>query len=218
MKKWWATQSARIDGLSLRERVFLFLSLTVVLIALVDTLWLSPARVTHAQLQQQFIKQSGELQRLRDELKAMPPPVDPSAAVSVELALADSRLESLAKSIKEMSALPKSQTPLAQVLVHFLRRYDQLALVRTMTLAADATGTTGAESGSPSPTGAVAAPVVIARQGIELTVAGPYAELIHMVQTLEKAMPTLRWGEMRLAAEKLPPQLTLQVFVVGDNP
>jgi MSHA biogenesis protein MshJ len=38
---------------------------------------------------------------------------------------------------------------------------------------------------------------------------------MNYVRTLELALPTLRWGSMKLNSEKLPPQLTLQVFVVG---
>lgn len=211
MKKWWSVQSARIDSLSMRERVFLFLSVLVVALGLLDTLWLSPARVEHSQLTQQFGKQSAELQRLRDELKALPSPVDPSAALSVELALVNAHLETLDRSIKEMSASSKDVTPLALALRHFLRRYDNVTLVRTATL----------DSPAPAPgTGGSPAPVVtgLVRQGLELTLSGAYGELIRVVQTLETAMPTLRWGELRLQSAKQPPQLTLQVFVIGDQP
>lgn len=209
MKKWWIIQSARIDGLSVRERVFLFLSVLACLLALVDSFWLAPAQAEHALQKQQFSKQSAELKRLRDELYDMPVPVDPSAAVSVELALTNAHLETLDRSIKEISIMSKDATPLAQVLVHFLRRYDKLTLVRTTTLTAPGTAAT---------TGTIAAVPGLIRQGLELTVAGPYVELMRMVQTLEGAMPALRWGEMRLAAGKQPTQLTLQVFVVGAQP
>lgn len=209
MKKWWSVQSARIDGLSMRERVFLFLSILACLVALVNVLWLAPAQAEHALQKQQFSKQSADLKRLRDELNDMPTPVDPSAAVRVELALSNAHLDTLDRSIKEMSITSKDATPLAQVLVHFLRRYDNLTLVRTATLAAPAASAT---------TGAVAVVPGLIRQGLELTVAGPYAELMRMVQTLESAIPALRWGDMRLVAGKQPTQLTLQVFVVGAQP
>ena len=51
-----------------------------------------------------------------------------------------------------------------------------------------------------------------------LTVAGPYPELIRYVQTLEHALPTLRWGDMKLAGDLKPPQLSLQVSVVEVTP
>ena len=49
MKAWWLAQMARIDNLSLRERIFLFLSILVCALALADTLWLSPAQTAHKQ-------------------------------------------------------------------------------------------------------------------------------------------------------------------------
>jgi MSHA biogenesis protein MshJ len=213
MKKWWITQSARVDKLSLRERVFLFLSVLVCVVGLVDTLWLGPARLEHSQLSQQLTRQSAELQHLRTELTLLPAPVDPSAALSVELTLVNGRLEVLDKNIKEMTVTSRDMTPLAQALAHFLRRYDNITLVRTATLAA-------APAPAAAATGAAIAPAapVLVRQGMELTVSGSYADLIRMVQTLETAMPTLRWGELHLQAATQPPQLTLQVFVIGDQP
>lgn len=217
MKKWWSIQSARIDALSLRERVFLFLSVMACGIALIDVLWLSPAQLEHKQLTQRFSKQSTELQRLRDEFTASPKPVDVNAVARAELAQVKTRLDAIDKDIGAVSVpAVAGSTPLAQVLVHFLRKYDSLTLVRTVTLPPE--GVAATPPVAPAASAAVPLAAAITRQGLELTVAGPYPELIRMVQTLEKAMPALRWGSLRVSAETLPPQLTLQVFVVGVQP
>jgi hypothetical protein len=55
----------------------------------------------------------------------------------------------------------------------------------------------------------------VTRQGLELTVAGPYLELIGYVQTLERSLPALRWGGMKIVSDKQPVLLTLQVSLVG---
>jgi hypothetical protein len=47
-----------------------------------------------------------------------------------------------------------------------------------------------------------------------LTVSGPYLELITYVRTLERSMPALRWGSMKIVADKQPVLLTLQVSLV----
>ena len=47
MKAWWAIQAGRINALSLRERLFLFLSLLVVILAIADVLWLNPAQTAY---------------------------------------------------------------------------------------------------------------------------------------------------------------------------
>jgi MSHA biogenesis protein MshJ len=89
-----------------------------------------------------------------------------------------------------------------------LRRYPNLTLVQMNTLAP-------AAPAQPASAGALV-PIAVARRGVEMTVTGPYAELMRMVQSLEKAMPTLRWGSMRLNANAQPPTLLLEVFVLGE--
>ena len=76
MKRWWGLQAARINALSLGERVFVFFSLIVGCIALADVFWLSPAQVAHKQITQRFDKQSAELQRARDAFKTVARPVE----------------------------------------------------------------------------------------------------------------------------------------------
>jgi MSHA biogenesis protein MshJ len=209
MKRWWQTgwekQSARIDALSLRERVFLFLSVLVCCVAVVDVFWLSPAQSTHQQLTQRFEKQSAELQRARDALKTMAKPVNGSQAVRDEIAGVKSRLDAVNQNIKEVLPTAAQATPLAQVLVPLLRRHEGLTLLRTTAVA-------------PEPATKAAPAGGLTRQGVELTVSGSYAELTRYVQTLEQTLPYVRWGVMKLKSDKLPPELTLQLFLVGLQP
>jgi hypothetical protein len=58
----------------------------------------------------------------------------------------------------------------------------------------------------------------MSRQGVELTVSGSYAELTSYAQTLEQALPYVRWGSMKLKSDKPPAELTLQLFLVGVQP
>ena len=215
MKNWWATQSARINLLSMRERVFLFVSLIAGALALADVLWLSPAQVAHKQLTQRFDKQSAELQRARDELKTVARPVDAGKVVREEIAAVKLQLDAVNRNIKEVLPGVTEAAPLAQVLVHLLRRHEGLTLVRTSAVAPDAAlgkATPAAVAG----TGAALAGLT--RQGVELTVSGSYPELMRYVQTLEQALPHVRWGVMKLKSEKQPPQLSLQLFLLGVQP
>ncbi len=213
MKRWWETQSARINALSMRERVFLFLSVIACCMALADVLWLSPAQMAHKQLTQRFEKQSAELQRARNELKTVATPVDTNKAVRNEIAAVKTRVDSVNQSIKDVLPTIAETTPLAQVLAHLLQRHTGLTLVRTATMPPEA-GIGQTKTG----TVATAGPVGLTRQGVELTVSGPYSDLMKYVQTLETALPHVRWGAMKLKSEKLPPELTLQLFLVGVQP
>lgn len=214
MKLWWLKQSARINALSMRERVFLFLSVIVCCMALADVLWLSPAQVTHKQLTQRFENQSVELQRARDELKSVGRPVDVTKAARDELAEVRLRVGEVNQTIQDQLAATPESSPLAQVLVHLLRRHEGLTLIRTSAVAPDAAPVYAKATGA----GTGAASVGLTRQGVELTVAGPYHELMRYVQSLEKALPHVRWGVMTLKSDKQPTELTLQLFLIGLQP
>ena len=214
MKVWWVKQAARINALSMRERVFLFLSIIACLMALADVLWLSPAQVAHKQLTQRFDKQSAELQRAREELKSVGVPLDTSKVARGEVAALKIRVGEINQTIQEQLAATPESSPLAQALVHLLRRHEGLTLVRTSAVAPDAPPPDTKAAG----VGTGAASVGLARQGVELTVAGPYPELIRYVQSLEKALPQVRWGVMTLKSDKQPTELTLQLFLIGLQP
>ena len=210
MKAWWKIQSARIDALTLRERVFLFVSILAAFIALADVMWLSPAQAAHTQLKQRFAKQVIELQRLREETKAEALKPSPARLAREELARTRTETDNVNQQINQVSASTTQGTPLAQVLEQFLRRHGGLTLVSTTTLVPEA------GAGKSPPSGSL--PVGLSRTGLELTVSGSYPELVGYVQTLEKALPNLRWGKMKLASDTQPPQLSLQVYVVGVQP
>ena len=92
MKARWTQLAARVDALSLRERVFLFFALIVLSLVLADTLWLSPVQTRHKQITQRVAAQSTELQRLQQELQNSGGPSGPAQRVRDELAQARARL------------------------------------------------------------------------------------------------------------------------------
>lgn len=213
MTESWKVLSARIDALSLRERAFLFLSLIAVCVALVDLLWLAPARAGYQQVQQKFVQENVELQRLREDLKAKAAQPEPARMVRDEIKQLNVSIATSNREISALSVSSEGAMTLPKVLVHFLRRQNGLTLVRTSNLVADVVPGT-----SQSSQAGLVGPSAVVRNGLELTVSGPYLELVRYVQTLENAMPTLRWGTFKLVADQQPPELSLQVFLVGPQP
>lgn len=208
MKQWWQKQSVRINALSLRERVFLFISIMVCCLALVDFFWLSPAQMAHKQVTQRFTLQNTELNRLRAELKDAAQPADPSKALRDEMAVLQPQLEAISQDIKAAAPQAEGGAELEQALVQFLRRHEGLTLLGTDTASLDAAGLPKGKT-----------PPGLVRRGVELRVSGPYAELVRYVQSLETALPTLRWGTLQLkAGTTSPPELILQAYVLGVQP
>ena len=213
MKQMWQAQMARLDGLSLRERIFLFLSILVCCGALVDTLWLSPAQTAHKQLSQRVEKQGAELQRLRDSLRLSVRPASTGQSSRDELLQISEQTEQINQSVRQLLPSAADAAPLAQALVHLLRRHEGLTLVRTSALAPELAGP-GSSSGADAGTSTL--PPGLTRQGVALTVSGAYADLTRYVETLESAMPQVRWGEMSLKSDKGLPELTLKLFLLGE--
>jgi MSHA biogenesis protein MshJ len=210
MKAWWTKLAARIDALSLRERAFLFGTLIILSLLLAEALWLGPTQTLHRQLTQRVAAQAGEVQRLQQELDGMGSQSGPGQQVRDELTQVRERLEQVNREIAQLPQGQADSAPLTKVLVHFLRRHEGLVLVRTATLDASGQGTAGS-----SDLQALASVFGVKRQGLELTVAGNYHELARYVQTLERALPALRWGTMRMNSERQPAELTLQVWLLG---
>ena len=213
MKAWWTKLAARIDALSLRERAFLFGTLIILSMLLAEALWLGPTQALHRQLTQRVAAQAGEVQRLQQELDGMGSQSGPGQQVRDELNQVRERLELVNREIAQLPQGQANSAPLTKVLVHFLRRHEGLVLVRTATLESSGQGTAGS-----SDLQALASVFGVKRQGLELTVAGSYHELARYVQTLEQALPALRWGTMRMNSERQPAELTLQVWLLGGTP
>ena len=203
MKDRLATLETRIDALALRERIFLLLSVLLVVGALVDTVWITPARQEHARARSALDANTAELVKLREEVRLKASQPSPQRAAQEELARVEARIEETQRSLSALSDTFKNSTSLQDVLVHFLRRHPTLTLLKTGNLAVDATAPRSA---------------AIARTGLELTLSGPYGDLMRYVKALETAMPDLRWGALRVNAESQPPQLTIEVFLAGGAP
>lgn len=213
MKAWWTRLAARIDALSLRERAFLFATLIILSMLLAEALWLGPTQTLHRQLTQRVAAQAGEVQRLQQELDGLGAQTGPGQQVRDELAQTRERLAQVNREIAQLPQGQADDTPLTRVLVHFLRRHEGLVLVRTATL--EPSGLGAAVGGDLQVLESV---LGVRRQGLELTVAGSYHELARYVQTLERALPALRWGTMRMNSERQPAELTLQVWLLGARP
>jgi MSHA biogenesis protein MshJ len=207
----WQLLLDRIDALSLRERVFLCLSVLVCVLAVADFVWFTPAQTEHRQLVQRFASQTTELDRLRNELRLAGVPSDLGRAARDELQNANQRLLELNAEIAALDPSDNKGPPLAQVLQQLLRRQQGLTLVSLDTLKPQAGAAERADHAPDLPVG-------VSRQGLLLKVAGPYAELVRYVQALETALPGLRWGAMELRADQRSSELSLLVYALGVQP
>lgn len=234
LKRYWKLLSDRVDALSLRERAMVFAAAAVTLVALVNLLLLDPVSAKQKKISQQIKLQQAKMKEIQANIQVLAAAQgsDPDAA-------SKARLAQLKRQIEEMNArLESTQQSLvppekmAAVLEDILRRDRQLQLVSLKTLpttglkelAAPVVTAPAAQPQAPANQPA-AKPVAnstqdsmqnsIYRHGVEITVQGSYADLLHYLAQLEDVSWQMYWGKANLAVGDYPmAKLTLTLYTL----
>ena len=205
VKRWLKIQSARFDTLSKRERICLFLLPIACFLTVFHVLGLVPAQTSYQAISALLEKQEIELKKARIDMMDISFSENKDSLARVELAALENRIKAARQLIENFSVANTTTPPLAETLTHLLRQQDSLKLLQLRTLA---------ENSQVQQEIVNALPAGVALQGLELTISGAYPELTRYVVTLERELKGIRWGIMNLKSEKIPPELTLQVFLV----
>ena len=207
-------QAKRIDGLSLRERAIMFVSLAAALVAAADALVISPRLAEQKALLVQRQTQTAQINTLRGELAGGGANADtPAAKLARQLAEARARQQALDAEIARGLAQGAQGARLPDLLERVLRRYERLTLLRLATVApAGNTVTSMLESALAKVGGA--GPL----QGVEIVVRGSYPDLAQYVADTESALPALRWGALTITGGNELPVLTARVYLLGAAP
>ncbi len=220
------TLARRIDALSLRERVILFVSAVVLLAGLADALVLSPQFAQQKSMAQRMHRQNQELATLREQAAqaAAPLQADDSPRGRALAALQAVR-EDQAALQRQLDALTPpgaaagnaAPPDLPQLLTRVLRRHERLALLQLATVD-DGTRKAGehAAGTAPATTANSTAPAVPV-QALELKLQGAYADLLQYLLDIERALPGQRWSTWQLATGPGAPVLTLRLKLAGDS-
>ncbi|RQO55319.1 hypothetical protein DBR47_20805 [Paucibacter sp. KBW04] len=241
----WQLFAKRVDALSLRERVFAFLCLAALLIAAFDSLLISPLKQEAMQQAKALQRQNQDLKTLRDQFSlsagqgaaaaSAPAASDSGPALKQRLILAEQERAQLRQAIAAgAQGMDQNQLGLPELLATLLKQHPGLSLVKLSTL----------KSGSLPPLFDAAAPAAPAKPappanspnsvnnslnaglpgvewlGLELQLSGDYLDQLRYLGQLEKAVPKLHWGEMRLwsQGDGKPVLLQLQVFLPKVKP
>jgi hypothetical protein len=203
--------SARINALGLRARVLLFLLVIAIPTVLVFWLLLWPAQGVYTKLTEDFNIQRAVLSDAREELKSSAMPVSDTQVLRDQIAAVKNSFET-AHQVLLGAELQQNKAPLTEILFETLRRHDGLVLLHK---SAFINGSSIDDTGEIDTT---TLPIGLSRQRVELTVSGPYVQLMLYTQALEDALPTVRWGDMVLKRDGAATELTLQLFVIGEYP
>ncbi len=205
----WSRAADRIDTLSLRERIFLFLCLAMVLVLAVDTLLLEPLTREQREQQGQLQRQRQDLQRLRDQinqLNALSQGDSELARKRRELTQLTETLQTQSQSLAQLKQGGGALPQLPRLLGSLLQKHERLQLVRL-----DSAARPAAEMA-----GRLVAPQGLQWQAVDLELRGDYLELMHYLAQLEQTLPELRWGPLQIQREPQDGRnrMTVQMYVL----
>lgn len=219
----WQRQAQRIDALSLRERAILFLCIVAVLAALFEVAVLSPLSARARQRSEQQARDAAELTQLRERfLAARRTGSDPAGQLRAQLETARIERTELDDALRSVGSLSAGDG-LPAVLQRLLAQQPGLVLERLTLLDDQPVTAPTTPASAAAPAAARPAPTALPGmrwQGVELQVQGGYRDVQRYLQALERELPGLRWGEMRLstAGTGEPPRLQAQVFLLKVQP
>lgn len=196
----WKRWAARIDGLSARERVFLFVSVALALVALTDALVLSPRAAQQKALTARVRAQAEELAALQLQFSASNAAAhNPAAALLRDLRAVQAERASVDEEISRRMAGGSAADRLAALFERVLRRHERLVLVRFA-------------SGDRATARAGALPM----HSVEIGLRGSYLDLSAYVADLERSVPGLRWDELEIVRRDGTAEMRARVAFPGE--
>ncbi|WP_457322774.1 hypothetical protein [Roseateles sp. P5_E11] len=215
----WERQAKRIDALSLRERAILFLSIVAVLALLFDSFVLAPQSARAKLRSNAQAQQAAEISKLREQfISASGSGGTPAEQLQVQLESARNERQRLDSELRQASTVNPAEG-LSALLQRVLAQQPGLVLER-LTLLDDTP--VSLPSASASAAGNALPPSMpgMSWQGVELQLQGSYRDTQHYVQALERELPALRWGEMRLSSggPNEVPRLLARIYLLKVQP
>lgn len=231
MKQRWIQFAARIDALTLRERIMVFAASAAAILFLVHFMVLGPQLRRQDALKAQISQQNNNIEGIDNEIRARveAAQADPDAATRTRLAAVRKETEDLAVQLRAMQNGLVAPERMAPLLDSILRANGRLSLVSVRTLPAESVLEAGRRAAGASPgaaqeagqaaAGAAAAPgtaELLYRHGVEITVRGGYLDMIDYMAALESLPTQLFWGRAQLEAETWPSsRLTLTLYTLS---
>lgn len=245
MKEQWLKWAAKIDALSVRERVLIALGGVAAIVFVVYFGVTDPANVRERSLRAAITQQRGRLAAIDVEItqKMAAAQADPDAAARqriVTLAADNNALRASLRTTQKALVPPARMSALLQQMV---QQNSRLKLVSLKTLPpagttdgnfadtpVDPTGpvlpvtslTTSPPGAAPAPTAPTAAPVddgagpLLYRHGVQVVLRGAYGDMVGYMEALERMPAQVFWGKAVLdATEHDKATLTLTLYTLS---
>ncbi|MGB5079583.1 MAG: type II secretion system protein GspM [Burkholderiales bacterium] len=202
----------RIDAMSLRERVLVFLAVAVVLVAIAESAFFEPILRRQKLGAQKIQQQQDEMRAMQLQLQAFAQARASDAASAKRQRLEKRKLELAALDGDIVARQSELVTPerMAKMVSAMIRRNPEVELVSLKSL--PATGLIQAPKGA-----ADSSPSGLYRHGVELVVSGRYMSMLTYVDQLERLPEKMFWGSMELQGTYPTVKLKIVLFTLSQD-
>ena len=202
----------RLDAMSLRERVLIFLAAAVVIVAIADSALFDPISRRQKVNSQRIHQQEDEIHTMQGQVQAYAQARTGDDANAKRQRLEKRKLE-LAALDRELASRRSELVPperMAKMLYEIVKRNPDIELVSLRSLPS-----TGLAQSLTAILGSGG--LALYRHGIEITVSGSYLKMLAYVGQLERFPAKIMWGNMDLQAAAYP-AVTLKITLYTLSP
>jgi len=218
MKQYWERARNKIDDMSLRERVMIFIAAAFVLISLVDAVLLEPLLAKQKSLSTQVVQRQEKMKELQAQIQNLlrSKQDDEHSPLRVRLTQLKQQIQEQDRYLQSRGDRLIEPDKMANLLRKVLDNNGKLQLVGLKTLPVSPLIEKPAASGSQAPDVQTDTQKQIYKHGVRITVRGSYLDLLSYAAALEKLPEQMFWGEAKLSVEKYPDSLfTLTLYTLS---
>ena len=216
MKGYWQRYAEKFNALSLRERVFIFFAVIVVLTFVPYLTIIDPLLIKQKKLGDQFSQQQTNINAIRDQAIALSQAqigsMDPSyrdrlKKLRDQIGVIDTNLRTM-----QAGLMPPEK--MAGLIENILKRNQRLQLVELRTLPVSNL----IEDKKPAKDTLSRSENNIYKHGVEITLSGNYLDLLDYLVQLERLPEQMFWTKIKMDATGYPKVfLTATVYTLSLN-
>jgi len=221
MKAQWAKLSSRIDGMTLRERIAVFVAAVAAVLFVMNALVLDPLFARNRMLADQIRQQNMQVEAANAGIEAQMAAFNnnPDAPAQKQLADLNRDAAAMAGKLRAMQHGLVAAEKMGQLLQQLLRSNGKVKLLSLRTLPVTGMGGAGGVSGTSGNADAKPATAqreLLYRHGVEVVLQGGYLDMLDYMEALEASPQQVFWGRAQLDAHEYPRStLTLTLYTLG---
>lgn len=218
MKSYWQLISAKIDAMSLRERVMIFAAAAFLLGSLLNALLLDPLLNKQKILSAQVVQQQEQAKALRAQLEGLlqARSDDAHSPLRTRVAELKRQLQEQREYVQGRRDRMVEPSKMSALLEQVLKHNQQLQLVELTTLPVSPLLERTAANDATLPANLLAGQKQIFKHGVRIKLRGGYLDMLRYVTALEKMPVQMIWADASLSVEKYPDAvLTLTLYTLS---